>query len=343
MKYIFLSIVRGYMKLGMFFYFKKITVYNQERMPKDKSVLILSNHQNGLVDPLLIAVTCKRFFHFLTRAGVFKKPALAKLFHVFQMLPVYRIRDGWGNLTNNNAIFEKCTKLLSQDEAVVIFPEGGHDLKRTIRPLSKGFTRIVLDTLKKHPETDLQLLPVGLNYEDPLMFPDSVSIFYGEPIKARAICTGERNQDLVHLKSRVQAELSELTTVVPLETYSESLSKLEALNVDYLKPQAVNTCIKNNFQSPVPKPKETFVGLKKLFRRLLIINYIMPYLVWKRYAQPKIKELEFVATFRFAVTIVLGPLWLLLTALILGLCFGWLLALIYVALSLTVVLLAVKF
>ncbi|MDO6758791.1 lysophospholipid acyltransferase family protein [Tamlana sp. 2_MG-2023] len=337
-----MSIVRGYMNLGMFFYFKKITVYNKERVPKDKPVLILGNHQNGLIDPLLVAVRFKRFFYFLTRAGVFTKPLLAKLFHVFQMLPVYRIRDGWGNLTNNNAIFENCTKLLSRGETVVIFPEGGHDLRRTVRPLSKGFTRIVLDTLEKHPKTDLQLIPMGLNYESPLKFPDSASIYFGEPVNAKDFYTGERNKDVVQLKSRIQSELSELTANIPIDNYAETLSKLEALNVDFLKPQAVNACIKNDFKAPVTKPKDSFVAIKKFFRFLLICNFIMPYAVWKYYAQPKIKELEFVATFRFAVTIVLGPLWLLLTALVVGLFFGFYIALAYVLASLAVVLLAVK-
>ncbi|WP_242521377.1 lysophospholipid acyltransferase family protein [Tamlana sp. s12] len=342
MKYIFLRAIRGYMKIGMFFYFKKITVFNKERLPKNKPTLILCNHQNGLIDPLLIAVTIDRFLHYLTRAGVFTKPFLAKLFHWFQMLPVYRIRDGWGNLTNNNAIFETCTKLISQGETVVIFPEGGHDLRRTVRPLSKGFTRIVLDTLEKYPETDLQLLPLGLNYEGILNFPDKATIHFGESIPAKSLYTGQRNQDVITLKARIQAEMSKLTTVIPIEGYQETLDKLESLKVDFLKPQAVNACIKNNFEAPVKRPKARFVWLKKLFRFLLIVNYIMPYVVWKYYAQPKIKELEFVATFRFAVTIVLGPFWLLLTAFVVGGLFGFTAALYYVVMSLVLVLVAVK-
>jgi 1-acyl-sn-glycerol-3-phosphate acyltransferase len=71
---------------------------------------------------------------------VFKKPLVAKILDSLQMLPVYRIRDGWGNLTNNTAVFERCSKLLKTGECIVIFPEGNHNLKRTVRPLSKRFT-----------------------------------------------------------------------------------------------------------------------------------------------------------------------------------------------------------
>ena len=64
---------------GMFFYFKRIDVFGFENIPKDKPVLFLGNHQNALLDPLLIAIKCGRFSFFLTRAGVFKKPLVSKL------------------------------------------------------------------------------------------------------------------------------------------------------------------------------------------------------------------------------------------------------------------------
>ncbi|WP_228530355.1 lysophospholipid acyltransferase family protein [Tamlana sp. I1] len=342
MKFILLHVVKAYISLGMFFYFKKITVYHAERVPKKQPVLILSNHQNGLIDPLIIAITCGRFFYFLTRAKVFKKSLLAKIFNALQMIPVYRLQDGWGSISNNNAIFESCTKLLHEDDAIVIFPEGNHNLKRAVRPLSKGFTRVVLDTLEKYPATDLQLVPVGVNYQDALKFPDSVSIYYGEPIAAQNYYSGEKKQDVVPLKLKIQSEISELTTHIPAEHYDETLDKLVALNADFLNPMAVNYSIKNNLKDCPEKPKEHFLFIKKVFRFLLICSFIMPYVVWKFYARPKITELEFLATFRFALTIVLGPFWLLLISLILFAFFGVWVALIYVVTSLIIALLAIK-
>ncbi len=179
MKKIWLHSVRAYIKLGLFFYFKKIKVVNANNIPKNKPVLFLSNHQNALLDALLIAVKCERFSYFLTRASVFKKPIISKLLKSLCMLPVYRIRDGWSTITNNHSIFNSCTSLLHQNEAVVIFPEGNHSLNRTVRPLSKGFTRIVFETLEKYPDKDLQLIPVGLNFMNAEYFPDSESMYFG--------------------------------------------------------------------------------------------------------------------------------------------------------------------
>ena len=112
MKKLWLHSVRLYLQLGMFFYFRRINVHHLENVPKDKPVLLLANHQNALIDALLIALKSGRFAYFLTRAGVFKKAFISKLLKSLQMLPVYRVRDGWNNLTNNNAIFENCTNLL---------------------------------------------------------------------------------------------------------------------------------------------------------------------------------------------------------------------------------------
>ena len=73
-------------------------------------------------------------------------------------MPIYRIRDGVQQLGKNQEIFEQCFSILNKQKALMIFPEGSHNRKRTIRPLSKGFTRILYGTLEKYLELNLLLL-----------------------------------------------------------------------------------------------------------------------------------------------------------------------------------------
>jgi len=340
---LWLYIWRGYLKLGMFFYFKRIKVYGLKTLPKDKPVLILGNHRNALLDALLIACFSNRFNHFLTRAGVFKKEYISKFLMSLQMLPVYRVRDGWGNLTNNNAIFRKCTELLKQNKTVVIFPEGGHNLVRRVRPLSKGFTRIVFDTLEKYPDLELQLVPVGLNFQKTLGCPDSASIIYGKPIPAHQFIRKIRNNEaVVNLKTRIQAEMAKLTTDIPKDTYQKDLEKLEILNVDFLKPKQVNECLQSNFSNCEKRKSSKLKGIRTVLKYLLILNLIIPYLIWKKVAQPKIKELEFTATFRFAIALTLVPLYLIIVTVLLLILFNISIALWYMAFSLVLALLTVK-
>ena len=343
MQKLWLHCVRGYLKLGMFFYFKKIKVFNAENLPKDESVLILCNHQNALLDPLIIATEGNRFFHFLTRAGVFKKSFVDNILRSLQMLPVYRIRDGWSNLTKNNSIFETCSELLKNKQAVVIFPEGSHNLARRVRPLSKGFTRIIFETLEKNPETDLKLLPVGLNYIKPTEFGDSVSIYFGNVIDAKNYISDFDNESIVNLKQVVHNEISKLTTHIPVDNYDETISKLEALNVDFLDPKGVNACIESNFNACHPKSSSNLNSLRSVFKFLLKLVLFGPYMVWSRFLKPKIVEEEFISTFRFAVALTLVPLWIIVIGVILSLFFGWMVGVGFIVSILILELLAVKF
>ncbi|MCF7569300.1 1-acyl-sn-glycerol-3-phosphate acyltransferase [Sabulilitoribacter arenilitoris] len=342
MKFIWLYSVRLYLSIGMFFYFRKIRIHSVKNVPKNVPVLLLSNHQNALLDALLIATKSGRFSYFLTRAAVFKKTFVSKILMSLQLLPVYRIRDGWSNLTNNNAIFETCSGLLNKNEAIVIFPEGSHNLKRIVRPLSKGFTRIVFDTLEQYPEIDLQLIPVGLNFENAEKFPDSTSIIFGEPIFAKSFVSENKNESIVKLKAKIQLEISKLTTHIPLDNYDETLEKLNALQVDFLNPKNVNNCIANNFKNCETNQKPKLKGIKSFFKGLLILNILLPYLVWKFVIKPKIDEVEFRSTFRFAVAITLVPFYLLILTFMLALFLSYQIAAIYLIAVLIISLLAVK-
>jgi len=342
LKKLWIHTVRGYIKLGLFFYFKKIEVLNSDIISKNQPVLILGNHQNALLDALLIATTTKRFSYFLTRAGVFKNPLISKTLKSLNMIPVYRIRDGWNNLTNNNAVFKSCADLLNKNEAIAIFPEGNHNLQRKVRPLSKGFTRIVFDALDKNPELDLQLVPVGLNYEKPEFFGDSVSIVYGNLIEAKQFNSNNRNESIIKLKSTIFNDLTKLTTHIPSDNYDKTLKKLEKGNVDFLKPDSVNQCISTNFENCNSVNKNRFSTVKLFFKTLLILMLFVPYIIWKFAIQPKVKEKEFMATFRFAIAITLVPAFILIVMLVLGNVFSFTIAFLYLFMVLLLELSAVK-
>jgi len=300
----------------------------KSNIPTDKPLLILGNHQSALIDPLLLAVSFKQFAYYLTRAGVFQKKLVKAILNSVNMLPVYRIRDGWGNISNNNPVFEQCVDLLATSHSIVIFPEGSHSLVRTVRPLSKGFTRIVLDTIERFPETDLHLLCVGFNYKDAVGFPDSSSVFFGKPIAIKPLLTDDTFENISILKNIVQNELEQLTVHIPTENYETTLSKLDDIGVDYLNPKTVNTCIQSDFKnckSKVHSPS----AFGRLLKPFAYFNLCLPVLFWRYVVKPKIKEPEFVATFRFAISMVLVPLWLLGIAGLFYIFFGLGIAVLY--------------
>lgn len=313
-----------------------------ENISKDKPALLLCNHQNALIDALIIASQLDGFAYFLTRAGVFKKNFVSKILASFNMLPIYRIRDGWSNLTNNNSVFEKCKELLHNKNTLVIFPEGSHNLARRVRPLSKGFTRIVFDTLEAYPDIDLELVPVGLNFVNAKDYVDSASIYVGNPIKAVNYLNENRNEAITEMRQDIHSAMSKLTTHLPSENYDELVKGLDSLQVDYLNPQEVNTCIESNIENCTKQTKSIGSPIKLFLKLLLKANVLLPYLLWKIWIQPKIKELEFTSTFRFAVAIILVPIYLILVSVIIANYFGFQLAIVYFLSVIALALLTVK-
>jgi hypothetical protein len=70
------AVVRGLLHLN----FKRIEIHGLENIPRGR-VIFVGNHQNGLIDPLLIAAFNKRSTTFYTRASVFKNPIVSKILH----------------------------------------------------------------------------------------------------------------------------------------------------------------------------------------------------------------------------------------------------------------------
>ena len=342
MKSLWLHLVRGYLRIGLFFYYRRFYIINKNAVPKTGPLVLLSNHNNALMDALLIATSSGRFSYFLTRASVFKHPKIKRFLKSLNMLPVYRVRDGWSSIQQNNAIFEYCSELLHKEKAIALFPEGNHNIKRTVRPLSKGFTRIIFDTLDDYPNMKLKIIPIGLNYERANGFADSVSMIIGSPLEAKSFVSDNRNSDVLKLKETIAIAFKDLTTHIPAENYDVDLRRLEEKGANFLKPKVVNSCINSNYEDcafqSYTKPKT----LKIVFKILMIVSLIVPYLVWKRAVYPKINEVEFVATFRFTIAITLVPLWILLITILLVFKFGLVVMIYYLLLTLIFSLLAVK-
>ena len=133
-----------------------------------------------------------------------------------------------------------------------------------------------------------------------------------------------------------------MTTDIPEEHYQETLDELERLNVDFLNPSMVNTCVKSKFKDCKFHEVQGNTLIKEIFKALLIFAFIVPFLIWKFVAKPKIKDIEFLSTFRFAMAITLCPLWLISVFIVFAIILGWTVAASYLITSLCIVLFAVK-
>ena len=313
MKNIIYQLIKFWIKTSLHLYYGKIKICGLERVPLNKPVLFLPNHQNALLDPLLIAVDCNRKPYFLTRSDVFTSSLLNKLFGLVRMIPIYRIRDGRDSLKNNDAVFERCAKLLSQNESLLMFPEANHNLQRRVRPLSKGFTRILFKTLERNPSLDIRLVPVGLNYLYGEDFPDKVSIFFGKDIPLQELLVDEdQRMAIERIKHEISESLKKITTHIPEAHYGETIKKLDRLRVDYLDPFQTNKVLKglkNNNQEK--RIKSSGTSSRRILYPLFTLLNLPVVLLWKLVVKPKVWEPEFTATLRFATALLAFPIYYL--------------------------------
>lgn len=340
MKTILYYFLKIYIKSGLYFYSKKISVSGIENIPKNEAVLFTSNHPNGLVDPLHIATQINRKTHFLVRAGVFKKPLIAKFFDLLGMMPVYRIRDGINQLSKNEAIFNQCENILKNKKALLIFPEGSHCKDRFIRPLSKGFTRIVFRTINNNPSIKIHIVPIGITYQNASKYPSKVAINFGTPIIANQFYdTNDTNTSIKKLKELISHQLKELSVHIENnDAYQPTLQKLNKAQVDFTNVASVNSIIKSE---EYPKEKMRSKNYASLLYYFVIINSFIPYSIWK-FLSKKVTELEFVDTFRFGVNVVVFPLFYSLQSWIIYFLFGYKISFVYFISSLILVLLYSK-
>jgi len=160
---------------------KRLVANGLENIPKKKPIIFAPNHQNALIDPLAIIFTSSKQPVFLTRADVFAKPILLKIFTYIKMLPVYRIKDGAANLKNNEYIFNKSVEILEANAPIGLFPEATQTDKRRLRTLKKAVPRIAFMAEEKNDfNLDLQVIPVGIYYDN--YYHSNVDIFvnYGK-------------------------------------------------------------------------------------------------------------------------------------------------------------------
>jgi 1-acyl-sn-glycerol-3-phosphate acyltransferase len=330
-----------YLKNGLFFYSKKILVSGKENIPKKGAVLFCVNHPNGLIDPLIVTTNTSRNDHYLVRAASFKKPFIKKILESLNLMPIYRIRDGANQLGKNKEIFENCANLFKRGESLMIFPEGSHNSKRTVRPLSKGFTRIIFGTLEQNPELKIKIIPVGLTYQNASFYPTKVTLNFGKPIAAEKFYnTDEPVSSVNNLKNEVRNQLKKLSVHIPDdEKYASTLAKLDSLNVDFTKVDLVNKMIETGNYPEQKKKHRNF--LKPLYY-IIILNSLFPFLIWKKVSK-KIDEIEFVDTFRFTFCLFAFPVFYGLQAWVINLLFDWKVAICYALTSLFLIVVYSKF
>lgn len=200
-------------------FFRRIEQIGVERVPEGSStpVLYVLNHPNALLDPLFIVCRSPRPVTFLAKAPLFDAFLVKHFIRGFECLPVYRKQDG-NDPKQNRASIVAAIELLGSGKALALFPEGISHSRPSMAPLKTGAARIALSasatTAERNP-APVQIVPVGLEYDDKRTFRSNARLFYGQPIPTPRVELDERERPpeaaAEALTKQISAALAEVT------------------------------------------------------------------------------------------------------------------------------------
>ena len=165
-------------------FFRQIEVSGLENIPSREPVIFAPNHQSGLMDPLSVVLNQKNPMVFLARADIFNNKTFRGFLHTLKIMPVYRIRDGFENLTKNEEQFDICKDVLLDRKQLCVMPEGNHGHQHKLRPLVKGIFRIAFSAEEAMEGTShVRIVPVSIDYNFYQHAGAEMVVRYGRPME----------------------------------------------------------------------------------------------------------------------------------------------------------------
>ncbi len=144
--------------------FREIEIYVPERVPPDAPLVTVSNHFGGFSDALVLLSVLPRRPGIVARDVIWKIPPAAWLMNWIGAIPVHKSEDK-GSATSNDEMFASCYRALEEGGHILIFPEGVTRNEPSIAPVKTGAARIAIGA-RAHGAADVQILPVGIHYEN---------------------------------------------------------------------------------------------------------------------------------------------------------------------------------
>ena len=220
MKRIVYWIVQKLVYLGLHAYFNKIEINGAENVPDPKTTpfIYAPNHQSAFMDALVVGGLSPVPVNYLTRSDIFVPP-WTWILDALNMIAIYRMRDGYGKLGKNDAVFETCIDLFKNRKPVLIFPEGNQGRHYYLRPLTKGTARLAMQA-QENLDVDLKVLPVGINYFRHDYPRHKLILNFGKPINVSAYMAQYQNakpRALNDFRTELSDSLKSLM-VIPEET-----------------------------------------------------------------------------------------------------------------------------
>ena len=187
---LFLKAFRIYLQyVNSGLYFRKEHIIGLENVPADGTpVVVVSNHQNCLNDPLCVCLMLTdRRMNFLARANVFNNPIFNKALRSMGLLPAYRLsHEGFAAVAKNKMTLDAAGEALVNGETVMLYPEAGHQDKRWLGVFRVTYLKMAFDAAERmNFEQDVMILPSCNHYSNYFHARTDMLIKFGQPISLK--------------------------------------------------------------------------------------------------------------------------------------------------------------
>jgi 1-acyl-sn-glycerol-3-phosphate acyltransferase len=167
-------------------FFRRIFYSNLKKVPLEKPLLFVGNHQNSFMDGILVGSYLPQPIHFTMRADMFRKPFARFCLRELNVSPVYRIEEGFENVHKNLEAFGSIYDILIKNGNFIMFSEGICVQEKRLQKLRKGTARLAFGAEEKFG-LDVNIVPVGINYTYPARFRKEVMINFHDAFSIREL------------------------------------------------------------------------------------------------------------------------------------------------------------
>ncbi|MEJ7597906.1 MAG: 1-acyl-sn-glycerol-3-phosphate acyltransferase [Kofleriaceae bacterium] len=190
-------------------YFRNIERVGEPPGPDTRGLVVVSNHTNALIDPVLVLTDAKCEISPIAKSTLWDVPGLRWLLDRAGAVPIVRRKDTPDkDASHNTSMFDQIAAHLAGGGNILIFPEGTSHSEPHLAPLRSGAARMMLAAEQRRgvPPT---FQAAALEFDAASEFRSRCLVLWG-PVRQFSDVPGEGEERIRAATAMMEVDLGEL-------------------------------------------------------------------------------------------------------------------------------------